>query len=63
MVPELFTIGGKASGVPGTVAGLLAAHKKYGRLKLEQVMQPAIDLARIEYVVYASLAKDLQENR
>ncbi|MFT4022047.1 MAG: gamma-glutamyltransferase, partial [Acinetobacter sp.] len=32
-------------GVPGTVAGLYLAHQRYGKLKWQQVVQPAIDLA------------------
>lgn len=31
--------------VPGTVAGLHLAHRKYGRMKWARVIQPAIDLA------------------
>ena len=31
--------------VPGSVASLLKAHKKYGKLSLEEVLKPAIELA------------------
>lgn len=31
--------------VPGSVAGLLKAHSNYGRLSLQEVMQPSIELA------------------
>ncbi|HUK29788.1 MAG TPA: gamma-glutamyltransferase [Candidatus Acidoferrum sp.] len=38
-------IGYRASGIPGTVAGMALALKTYGKLKLPQVMAPAIRLA------------------
>ncbi len=44
-IPQLSTAGHLASGVPGTVAGLEAAHKKYGKLPWKDLVQPAIDLA------------------
>jgi gamma-glutamyltranspeptidase/glutathione hydrolase len=48
-----------SSGVPGTVAGLIHAQEKYGRLTLKQVMQPAIELARDGFAVSADLADSL----
>ena len=36
----------QAAGVPGTVAGLVHAQERYGKLSLKEVIQPAIDLAK-----------------
>jgi gamma-glutamyltranspeptidase/glutathione hydrolase len=46
IVPEASTIGYRASGVPGTVAGLTLALERYGTLKLSEVMAPSIALAK-----------------
>ncbi len=35
-----------SAGVPGTVAGMLEAHKKYGKLPLKTLIAPAIKLAQ-----------------
>ena len=37
--------GYKASGVPGTVAGLLQTHDRYGKLPLKRILQPVIKQA------------------
>lgn len=36
----------QASGVPGSVDGMVEANKKYGKLKWAELVQPAINLAR-----------------
>ncbi len=51
VIPGKSTLGGMAVGVPGTVAGLEAIHKKFGSLPWEDLVQPAIDLARNGYRV------------
>jgi gamma-glutamyltranspeptidase / glutathione hydrolase len=38
--------GHRAAGVPGTVAGLAAVHRQYGALSWQQVVEPAIRLAK-----------------
>ncbi|GAA4410803.1 gamma-glutamyltransferase [Advenella faeciporci] len=48
-----------AVGVPGTVAGMEHALKKWGSMPLEQVIQPAIDLAENGYIVSNALAENL----
>ena len=45
VVPGLSTLGHRAVGVPGAVAGLQAAHDSLGHLPLARLLQPAIDLA------------------
>ena len=45
-LPDLSQKSWLASGVPGTVAGLIYALEEYGTMDLEDVIQPAIDLAK-----------------
>lgn len=56
------TIGYKSVGVPGSVAGLVYAEKKYGKLTLAQVMAPAIKLARDGYALEWGQARDMRED-
>ena len=45
-IPSSSKEGTLSAGVPGSVAGLIYALNKYGSLKLQDVIQPAIDLAK-----------------
>lgn len=51
VIPNASINGFKAIGVPGSVAGLVYAEQKYGKLTLAQVMAPAIRLASDGYVL------------
>ena len=48
-----------AAGVPGSVAGMLAAHRRFGKLPFAKVIAPAIRLAREGYVVDSSHTRSL----
>ncbi|MFI2743461.1 gamma-glutamyltransferase [Zhouia sp. PK063] len=60
VIPNLSTLGAKAIGVPGTIAGLLEAHEKYGKLPLREVIQPVINLAVKGVVVTKKQANTLK---
>ncbi|HBC80236.1 MAG TPA: gamma-glutamyltransferase [Bacteroidales bacterium] len=52
-----------ASGVPGTVDGMVNIHSKYGILSFRDVIQPAIDLARKGFPLTDGQAADFNSNR
>src|SRR5580692_9640472 len=56
-------IGYKSIGVPGSVAGMVYAEQKYGKLMLRQVMAPAIRLARDGYALSWREARDFQRDK
>ncbi|HQG77466.1 MAG TPA: gamma-glutamyltransferase [Bacteroidales bacterium] len=59
VVPGLSTDTRLASGVPGTVDGMINIHGKYGLLSFRDVIQPAIDLARNGFPLTDEQATDL----
>ncbi len=62
-VPDLSIVGYRAVAVPGSVLGLETAHSQYGRLSRQQVMAPAIKLARDGFVLSAADVVPLQRPR
>ncbi len=56
------TIGGKASGVPGEVAGLLYALENFGTMSRAQVIQPAIEWAEKGIPVTVNLFSIINDN-
>jgi gamma-glutamyltranspeptidase/glutathione hydrolase len=63
VIEDASIVGYKAIGVPGSVAGMVYAEKKYGKLSLQQVMAPAIKLAEEGFVLAEQDARDLQEDK
>jgi gamma-glutamyltranspeptidase/glutathione hydrolase len=61
VIPDSSTLGYRAIATPGSVAGLVYAEKKYGRLTLEQVMSPAIKLARDGFVLTEEEAEEMRD--
>jgi len=51
VIPNKSIIGEMAVGVPGTVAGVFEAHRKFGKLSVKDILQPVIDLAKNGYAL------------
>jgi gamma-glutamyltranspeptidase/glutathione hydrolase len=63
VIEDASAVGYKAIGVPGSVAGMVYAEKKYGKLSLEQVVAPAIKLAEEGFSLTALDVKDLRDDK
>ncbi|MCK0159664.1 gamma-glutamyltransferase [Allomuricauda sp. F6463D] len=63
VIPGMSTSGGTAVGVPGTVAGVLEVHRKFGKLPLTDIINPIIDFANRGVVVTEKQAKRLEGYR
>ena len=51
VIPNMSTMGATAVGVPGTVAGIVEVHKKFGTMPLADILKPVIALAEKGVVV------------
>ncbi|TXD46437.1 gamma-glutamyltransferase [Polaribacter sp. IC073] len=54
------TFGSMAVGIPGTVAGVFEAHRKFGTLPMEEILQPVIELAKRGVIVTKKQEKRIQ---
>ncbi|MDP1891940.1 MAG: gamma-glutamyltransferase [Gemmatimonadaceae bacterium] len=59
---ERSVTGALAVGVPGSVAGLYAAHQKFGVLPWRDVVQPAIELAEKGFAADSAFVEDIDDN-
>ncbi|SDB26518.1 gamma-glutamyltranspeptidase / glutathione hydrolase [Flavobacteriaceae bacterium MAR_2010_188] len=51
VIEDKSTVGAYSVGVPGTIAGIFRAQEKFGKLSVEEVLRPVIDLANNGFVV------------
>ncbi|RKR81691.1 gamma-glutamyltranspeptidase/glutathione hydrolase [Mucilaginibacter gracilis] len=63
VVPNMSLATHQASGVPGSVDGMVQAHQKYGKLKWANLVQPAIDLARNGFKLTKAMAASLNHEQ
>jgi len=63
VIPRMSTQGATAIGVPGTVAGIIEVHEKFGKLSLEEIFEPVIALAENGIVVTENQEKRLTSQR
>jgi gamma-glutamyltranspeptidase/glutathione hydrolase len=61
VIPDASLVGYKAIGVPGSVAGMVFAETKYGKLGLQRVIAAAIHLARDGFPLAWEDAQDLRD--
>lgn len=63
VIPKLSTDGALCVGIPGSIAGIFEVHKKFGKLPLKELFEPAIALAKKGIIVTEKEKAKLDENR
>jgi gamma-glutamyltranspeptidase / glutathione hydrolase len=61
--PEASRLGLLAGGVPGTVAGMEEAMRRYGKLRWRDVVEPAYRLAHSGFPISGSQSRAIERNR
>lgn len=59
IIPDKSIVGAMAVGIPGTIAGVFEAHKKFGVLPIEAILKPVIELAERGVIVTKKQAERL----
>lgn len=62
-ISDLSLYGQLSAGVPGTVDGMVQAHSKYSTMTWEELLQPAIDLARDGFALTAMQAREMNRRK
>ncbi len=62
-IPEKSQVGALAVGVPGTIAGIFAVHKKFGTLPIEEILSPVVELASRGFVITEKQQKRFEEKK
>lgn len=62
VIPNLSVNGALSIGIPGTIAGVFAVHKKFGKLKISEIMKPVIALAKKGIIVTEKQEKQILTN-
>lgn len=63
VIPNMSTLGATSVGVPGSVAGIIEVHKKFGKLPLKDIFEPVIAMAENGVIVTAKQAEILDNYR
>lgn len=61
IIPNKSLDGHWAVGIPGTVAGIYLSHEKFGKLPMEKLIQPAIQIAEYGFAITELEANKLNE--
>lgn len=63
IIPDLSQKGHLAAGIPGSVAGMVEAHKKFGKLPFKDLVEPAIKIAAEGFALTEKQANGLTRNQ
>ncbi|QHI34945.1 Gamma-glutamyltranspeptidase [Kordia antarctica] len=63
IIPDKSTLGAMAVGIPGNIAGIFAAHEKFGKLPMSEILKPVIALAEKGVIVTKKQQERLEKYR